>query len=415
MEEAAVQSIGIAFLGGLIASLSACVYPLIPIITAIFGAAQVKNWAKGFSLSLIYVLGMSITYVTLGIAASLGGSVFGAYMGNKWVIISFALIFFFLGLWFIEIIPIRLPNFAEKLQVKNKNIILYPLLLGIFSGFIAAPCTAPLFGALLTDIAIKAASDQSILPGAIRALAFSLGMGLPFLLIGGFAIRLPKPGKWMQIVKYLGAVILFTAGYHYLQDLTSNFPPRESLAAIAVTGFFIFIVFFILSDPLSSPDIDKSMTKPQILTYLMIAAFGLFLATSPLANQTTDINEKSTLKWYTSLDEGISQAEKENTLVIIDFWAEWCTACHEMDEKLFKSKEFEELVKKDKVVLIRLDFTDETESNLNLSQKYDIKGLPTVVLTDKKGEKLTEMIGFYSKEHALTKLERALRFYKSQM
>jgi len=396
--------LGLVFLGGLAASLSACVYPLIPIITAIFGAAQIKSWHKSLFLSVIYVTGMSITYMALGIAASLGGSVFGSYMGNKWFIIAFGCIFFFLGLWFMGILPIKLPNFADKLQVKKNNKILYPLIMGIFSGFIAAPCTAPLFGAVLADIAVKAAENQSIIPGTMMALAFSLGMGMPFILIGGFAVRLPKPGRWMQAVKYFGAAILFTAGFHYFQDLGFDFPPAKAEISLAITGFFIFIVFFILAEPLVDPEMDKTVKKSHVLTFLLIAAFGLFMATSPLASRSSGEIEKSPLSWKTSLEDGLNSAEDKNSILLIDFWAEWCVACHEMDKKLFASDEFIELANKTNVVLVRLDFTDESDNNLNLAQKYDIKGLPTVVITNSKGEKLEDLIGFHSKELSLSEL-----------
>ena len=391
---------------GLIAAFSACVYPLIPIITAVFGATQVKVWYKSLSLSMIYVAGMCLTYVALGIAASLGGSVFGSYMGNKWFIIAFGCIFFFLGLWFMGLIPVKIPNFANKLQIKNKNVVLYPLIMGIFSGFIAAPCTAPLFGALLIDIAAKASENQSIIPGTMRALSFSLGMGTPFLLIGGLSISLPKPGRWLQAVKYFGAAILFTAGFHYFQDLGIDFPPKGAEVSLAITGFFIFIVFFILAEPLTDPETDKSMTKPQVLTFLLIAAFGLFMATSPLASRSSNEVEKSSLKWETSIQKALQEAEEKKAILLIDFWAEWCMACHEMDKKLFASSDFAEMAKKTNVILVRLDFTDENDENLKLAQKYDIKGLPTVVIANSKGDKLEDIIGFHSKDLAMYEIEK---------
>lgn len=148
-----IQSISLAFLNGLISSMSACVYPLIPITTAIFGAGKTGHWLEGLSLSGIYVSGMALTYVALGLVAALTGSVFGSYMGSPIVIFVFSMMFFVLALGFLDIIPLPLPNFGDKLQTRKTSKYGYPLILGIFSGFIAAPCTAPLYGAILLDIA----------------------------------------------------------------------------------------------------------------------------------------------------------------------------------------------------------------------------------------------------------------------
>ncbi len=403
-------SLGIAALHGLLSSLSACVYPLIPITTALFGAGQVKNWAQGFMLSGIYVAGMSLTYVVLGITAALTGSVFGAYLGNPWVIALFATMFFYLGFAFAGLLPLPLPNFADKMQVKKNAGIGYPLVLGIVSGFIAAPCTAPLFGALLIDIAAEAAKNESILPGVSQALAFSLGMGLPFLLIGGFALKLPKPGNWLNAVKVIGGIVLLAAGFHYAEDLIKPFPDPSMAVGLAFVGLFLVVFFTILAEPMVYSEKESSMKKIKKTGYLAIAGFGLFLLTTPLAGVLSGQEERAgAMEWRVTVSEGLRDARSTRGYIIIDFWADWCHSCHEMEKHLFHSEEFEAFVKANNITLVRLNA--DLDENGPVASRYDVRGLPTLVITDSKGEMIYQIVGFRNKVATMRELEYVAQKY----
>ncbi len=402
-----ITSLSVAFLQGLLSSLSACVYPLIPITTAIFGAGNVDKWYKGFFLSGIYVLGMSLTYMAIGLVAAFSGSVFGAYLGRPEVIFVFGIIFFYLGLGFMNILPLPIPNLGNKLQVKKSNSIVYPLILGIFSGFIAAPCTAPLFGSLLIHIAQSAASQDSILPGILQAFAFSIGMGVPFLLIGGFALKLPKPGNWLNAVKYAGGVVLIAAGFHYWEDLVpGNFPPVDyRISTALMVGIPVFLGFLYLSRIIQLP--ENGMDKLKKTGFLTIAAFGLFLATTPFAGIKGNTESPAVTReihWISSLEKGMETAKKENAPVLMDLWATWCHACHVMEQELFPSAEFRSWVQKNKVVMIRLDFTEETPANMEIAEKYSVRGLPTVIFISPEG-KIRTLLGYQNVPATMKKLE----------
>ncbi len=402
-----LTSLSVAFFQGLLSSLSACVYPLIPITTAIFGAGNVDKWYKGFFLSGIYVLGMSLTYMAIGLVAAFSGSVFGAYLGKPEVIFAFGIIFFYLGLGFMNILPLPIPNLGNKLQVKKSNSIVYPLILGIFSGFIAAPCTAPLFGSLLIHIAQSAASQNSVLPGVLQAFAFSIGMGVPFLLIGGFALKLPKPGNWLNAVKYAGGAVLIAASFHYLEDLVpGNFPPVDyRISTALIAGIPVFLVFLYLSRIMQLP--ENGMDKLKKAGFLTIAAFGLFLATAPFAGikgNTESAAVTQEIHWISSLEKGMEKAKKENAPVFLDLWATWCQACHVMERELFPSEEFRSWVQKNKVVMIRLDFTEETPANMEITEKYSVRGLPTLIYISPEG-KSRILLGYQNVPATMKKLE----------
>jgi thioredoxin:protein disulfide reductase len=416
-----------AFGWGLLSSFSACVYPLIPITTAIFVGGERKTWAQGFRTAGVYTLGMSLTYGTLGLVAALSGAVFGRYFGNPTVIAVIAFFLIYLGLAYAHLVPLPLPNFANRMQVGKRDGLAYPLILGVFSAFIAAPCTAPFFGSLLVQISRSANEQQSILIPALSAFAFAFGMGTPFLLIGVFSIRLPKPGAWLRAVEYAGAVILIAAGFHYLEDIFADFPPPGQAFPFAVIGLAMSVTFFVLAEPLKQ---DQEMTprlKINTAGMLLISALGLFLFTSPFvkywgvdvktnAGATGDAPKKTTmtlpqgkLKWYKDLNEAKAIAAKEGKVLFIDFWADWCTACEEMEKKLFVKDEFIEFALQNKIIPVRIDYSNPSDELDKLAQTYSIRGLPTVVITKADGELIHTLTGFYSKEYTMRELRSTFK------
>lgn len=416
-----------AFGSGLIASFSACVYPLIPITTAIFAGGERKSWAQGFRAAGIYTLGMSLTYGTLGMIAALSGSVFGRYLGDNRAILIIGLVLVYLGLAYAHLVPLPLPNLANRLQVEKKDNLLFPLMLGIFSAFIAAPCTAPFFGSLLVQISKNAAENQSILQPAFSAFAFALGMGVPFLLIGVFSIRLPKPGVWLKAVEYLGAVVLITAGFHYIEDISGDFPPAAQAFPFAVIGLAMFATFFVLAEPLKAEYHMSKRMKLNTAGMLLVSALGLFLFTSPFVKYwgvevktngaaTSDAGKRSgmslpqgRLKWYQDLQEAKTLAAKENKILLIDFWADWCTACEEMEKKLFVQEEFINFALANNILPVRIDYSTPNDALDRLAKDYNIRGLPTVVLTKADGELIHTLTGFYSKDYTMRELKSALK------
>jgi len=416
-----------AFGWGVLSSFSACVYPLIPITTAIFVGGERKSWLQGLKAASTYTLGMSLTYGTLGIIAALTGAVFGKYIANPYVVATIAFVLIYLGLAYAHILPMPLPNFANRLQVNKKDNLLYPLVLGIFSAFIAAPCTAPFFGNLLVQIGTKAGEQHSIIIPALAAFAFAFGMGVPFLLIGLFSLRMPKPGAWLHAVEFAGAVTLIAAGFHYLEDLIADFPPPTQAFPFAVLGLAMAVTFFILAEPLKR---DFHMSKRLRLNtagMLIISGLGLFLFTSPFVKYwgvdvktntgaTSDVGKKTAmtlpegkLKWYKDLKEAKAIAAKENKILFIDFWADWCTACEVMEHKLFVKDEFIEFALANKLLPVRVDYSSPTDELDKLANTYNIRGLPTVVLTKPDGELIHTLMGFYSKEYTMRELRMALK------
>ncbi|MDD5129251.1 MAG: cytochrome c biogenesis protein CcdA [Candidatus Omnitrophica bacterium] len=211
----------VAFFAGFLASLTPCVYPLIPVSAGyVVGNAQ-NSKSKGFFLSLFYVTGLAATYSFLGILAVLTGSFFGKFSSNPLVnLISGAVIFIF-GLSMFGLFDLNL-NWHLKLPQSKKGSYFSAFILGLVSGLMISPCLSPILGSILAYLATR----QNLFYGGFLLLCFSYGMGLIFILIGTFGtgiVGLPKSGNWMLKIKKVCAALIVLAGIFFMYTAIRRF------------------------------------------------------------------------------------------------------------------------------------------------------------------------------------------------
>jgi cytochrome c-type biogenesis protein len=212
-----VLAVGAAFVGGFLASLSPCVYPMIPLVSVYVGARTTGEGsrARSLQLSLGYVVGMAVTYAMLGMVAALTGSMFGQIASNPWALLTVANILIILALNILEVLPF--PAIFSRHKGPAAGGLMGAFLVGAASGLVASPCISPVLLGLLTFVSIK----QSVVYGGSLLFAFSLGMGVLLVVVGtfsGLATRLPKPGPWMVgVKKALGFLMLILAQYYLVK------------------------------------------------------------------------------------------------------------------------------------------------------------------------------------------------------
>jgi cytochrome c-type biogenesis protein len=201
----------IAFWSGVLVSFTPCVYPLMPVTAGIIAGlnTQGSRW-RGFVISLVYVLGLAVTYSCLAVVASLSGKVFGQLQNDPvvFLVIGNILVLFALCLFDVIQLPALGIDLQGKIKLKNLWTVFF---LGMAGGFIVGPCTAPVLGSLLLYVAAK----KNVLYGASLLFVFSYGVGASLILIGtfsGFVSRLPRSGVWLVAIKRLCAVVLLIAG-----------------------------------------------------------------------------------------------------------------------------------------------------------------------------------------------------------
>jgi cytochrome c-type biogenesis protein len=205
-----------AYLGGVFVSFTPCMYPVIPITLAFIGAHGSGSKVKGFVLSIVYVLGMSLTYTALGAVAALTGKLFGQIQTNPWTYFIVANICILMGLSMLEVftLPMRVPGFVTKVQSRRKGL-LGSFFIGAVSGLVIGPCTAPVFAVLLSYVA----TSQDIIFGMSLFFIFALGMGTFLIILGTFAgllASIPKSGMWMTRINQLSGWILLAIGEYFL-------------------------------------------------------------------------------------------------------------------------------------------------------------------------------------------------------
>lgn len=215
-------SVGLAFLaaylGGLVISFTPCTYPLIPVTVGIIGAQGSSSKLRGFLFSLFYVTGLALTYSILGGAAALSGRIFGQMQTTPWTYFIMANLCLVMGLSMFDVFDISLPVPQKLMKLTgsgNRKGFLDSFLIGVVSGVVIGPCTAPALAVLLGYVAIK----TNLLLGMSLLFIFAIGMGTLLIIVGTFAgviTALPKSGAWMIKIKFISGMILIGAAEYFL-------------------------------------------------------------------------------------------------------------------------------------------------------------------------------------------------------
>jgi thiol:disulfide interchange protein DsbD len=392
----------LVFMAGFLASLTPCVYPVIPIIMGYVGARSGGRKLKGFFLSLFFVLGLSLVYSLLGVAAAKTGSLIGISFQNPLVVAIIAAIFIIMGLSLAGLFSIPVPAWiSSKVARSNKSDILGSLLVGGVSAIIAAPCVGPVLIALLSWIS----QSGNIFLGFWLTMVFSLGMSVIFLIAGTFSgaiSALPRGGQWMSAVKYFFAALLIAGGIYFLSNILS------SLLTLMIWGIFLITlaVGLGLFRPQHETGIAHVLVKTLVVLIFLSGAIlfyqglaGRFFLVAPA---TVPAAAKESLPWRSDLAQAKEKARAENKRLLIDAWAEWCAACRELDEKTFSRADVQESLRD--YILVKLDLTRKNKSNEQLQKELAIIGMPTIIFLDAAGKEMGRFSGFLDGSEFLGRL-----------
>lgn len=383
---------------GLLLSLTPCVFPMIPILSSIIvGASKNEDMtaSRGFFLSLVYVLSMSVAYTIAGIIAGVFGANLQAALQNPYVLVVFALIFVALAFSMFGYFEIRLPaSIQTKLNKttdgKEKQGIAGIAIMGFLSALIVGPCVAPpLAGAL-----VYIGQTGDALLGGMALFVMSLGMGVPLLLIGlGAGKFMPKPGGWMEgITRIFGIVMLGVA--IWLLDRVLDASLIMVLWALLLLGSAIYLKVY-----------TNIITKLISTVFLILGTVLLVGSISGATNPLKPLDKFTSSKNVVNTNELVFQkvrniAELELAIknsskpIMLDFWASWCVACKELEEITFKD---DEVIKKlQGFTLLKADVTLNNDDDKALQKMFAVVGPPALVFWDKdKNEvKSSKIVGY---------------------
>ncbi|HEX2059702.1 MAG TPA: cytochrome c biogenesis protein CcdA [Thermoanaerobaculia bacterium] len=361
-------TLGILFLGGLALNLTPCVFPLIPITLGFFAMQSDGRRSRRFALSAMYVLGIVITYSALGMLAALGGKMFGAWLQLPAVLIGFALLMLVLASSMFGAFEIQPPRWIAN-RSQGRAGLTGALAMGLVIGIVAAPCVGPVVISLVTLVAHL--GDPVI--GAVMFAALAFGLGFPYLVMLN---ALPRPGEWMVTVKKAMGFVLIAMAFYFLRPLIGDDAMRYGIAASLLVG-----ATFLLA------------ARKQGARALRLAV-GIVLLVSGVAFALPK-KEMPGVKWAKYDEKTIAAARAQGKPVVIDFAADWCLPCKELDHKTFTDPRV--MAELDRFVRVKADLTVAEDANTQkLTKQYQIVGVPTILFLDSQGKEVTEarLFGF---------------------
>ncbi len=387
-----------AFGGGLLVSLTPCVYPMIAITVSVFGAREAKSRTQAMLLSTSFVLGIVALFTPMLVIAALTGGLFGSVLSNTWVIVGICVIFAAMAASMFGAFDLTLPESVMQ-RFSTVGGIGYggAFLLGMVSGLVAAPCTGP----VLTSILVWISQTRSVLLGTVVGACFSIGLGIPFWLVGTFAISLPKGGKWMLGVKSFFGIVMLIVAFYFLKNA---FPVLKSFVSPDMS--FMLISLGVLAAGVSLGAIHLAWDDGGVGIKVR-KALGISMAVAGGALFWTSCDmPRGSLEWLHSEPEATTLAAAEKRPMIVDFTAEWCGACKKIAKETFADPRVQKKAVTAKFVAVKVDATnDEDPQVVAVQGKYKVVGLPTVVIYDSTGKERKRFNDFVGPEPFLAALE----------
>ena len=402
------------FLVGMATSLTPCIYPMIPVTLAVLGAkSHGQKKSKSFALSIVYVLGIAVTYATLGLIAAQTGALFGSLLSHPVVVSVLAILFILMGLSMYGAFELQAPRFIRNYlgHKKTDKTYLGAFFAGTISGVVASPCVGPVLVSILTHVA----QTQNMLFGFTTLFVFALGMGVLFIVLGTSSAllrHLPKSGPWMNFVKFIFGSIMISMALYYIKPVYPTWLFRIllgfALAAIG-SGFGAFT-------PLKRRSSMRQIQKGSLLTLVAIGIAFISFGTLEVSGITFNSGQIFTsqrdsypkLNWTPFDETMLNEARDSGKPVIIDFFADWCAACLELEHETFTDPRVQHL--SNRFLLLKVDATQESKDLDRLIERFQVVGLPTLIFYDERGhirDDLT-LTGFESADQFLDRMNSLL-------
>jgi thioredoxin:protein disulfide reductase len=383
-----------AFLGGLLVCLTPCVYPMVAITVSVFGARSDTSRTRAMALSTAFVLGIAAMFTPLGLVAGLTGSLFGSALSNPWVTAFIALVFLGLAASMFGAFEFVLPSgLTNRLAQVGGGGYGGAFLIGLVSGLVAAPCTGP----VLTGILLWIGKTRSAGLGSLVLFAFSLGLGIPFWLVGTFAVRLPRAGRWMLWTKSFFGIVLTVLALYFLKNVLHPLATfahagdtRPLLAGLLLVGGVLLGAIHLSFDTSRIVGLRKGVG-------ILATICGSFLLVAFLEAP------RGQLRWEHSEVTAAERARTEARPLLLDFTAEWCGACKELARHTFADPTV--MREASRFVAVKVDATSDDDPAVDqIKDKYHVVGLPTVIMLGADGQERARITEFMPPEQFLTTL-----------
>ncbi|MFP4176941.1 MAG: protein-disulfide reductase DsbD family protein [Candidatus Brocadiia bacterium] len=395
-----------AFATGLALSLTPCVYPMIPITISVIGATGDEGRWSGFGRSLLYVLGISLTYAILGVVAATTGRAFGTMLQHPALYVALALLFVVLAGAMFDFYSIDLlGSTAGKLQqkVRGRAGMMGIVVLGVLSGIALTPCSAPVIIAAMGYVL----ESGNLFLGFVIFFAIAWGMGTPLVVLGTFSgmlESLPKSGGWQNLVKQIFGFGLLGGALYYLRQsgLLGDFWFTMTLGALLL----VISVFVGAFDSLQPQSDTRERTRKSVGLILLLAS--VIVLGGPFLDGPGEPADG--VKWLSSAARARKRAEEEERPVMIYFTQDFCPSCRKLERDTFSDPRVNDL--SEQMITLKVDGTNpETSGGKEELDRYDVLGFPTIVFAGPDGNAMEQprITGYVGPAELKDAMERVIQ------
>lgn len=374
------------YLGGLILAFTPCVYPMIPVTFGYF-SSQADKKRRAALLAAVYVLGIALTYSVLGAIAAATGGMFGAAMQSTPVVVGIAAVLVVLALSMFGLYELQAPAFIQS-RASGRSGVLGALMMGLIFGIVAAPCVGPMVLGLL----LLAAKIGNPVVGFFLFFPLALGIGTPLFFLAFFSARMPQPGMWMIAVKKLAGFLLLGVAAYFLLPLLPEELGRYLIPIVVIAAGIYFGYF------------EKSIksTKPTAVLGKIFCGAAIAGAIFMLLSN----GSRPSLTWEPYTPSKLNQAMREGKPVMLDFTADWCGVCKELEDGPFSDSGV--IRAAERFTRLQVDGTDRNDPKMLAAvRKYDVKGFPTIIFFNSSGNEVrsARVTGFVNSAELIKLLE----------
>jgi len=375
---------GTVFLWGLAMNVTPCVYPMIPITVSYFGGMGSGRPARTFLMALLFVIGLAITYSVLGVTAAMTGRLFGATLANPWVVGFVSLVMVAMGLSLLGLFQMTVSSgiLSRIQEIRDRAGWLGALFFGLVAGIVMAPCVGPFIVSLLAFVATR----QDPVMGFWMFFTLAFGMGLPYLVLGTFAgavKAMPRPGSWMLwLERFFGLVLIGFALWLWMPFVPAPWKIVVPAVYVALAGLWLGFREASGNERAGFKAFKRAL---GVVAVLLAAWLALPLMASPPPPG------NATIQWQAWSPELLAKAKAEGRPVIIDFYADWCAACKELDHKTWSDPKVAEAAQR--FLAVKVDLTKDADhlDAVPSAKPYDLVGLPTVIFLGPDGKEIKDL------------------------
>ncbi len=388
-----------AFFGiGLALNLTPCVYPVIPLTVSYFGSQSGQAKSSAFFSAFVYVIGIAISFAILGLISGLAGKQWGFLFQSPWFVLAITTIILAMAASMFGAFEITVPSWLMNRFGTARQGVFGSLVMGLTVGVVIAPCAAGIIIGLVGLVA----KLGLVAKGALLFFVMGLGVGLPYLFLAtfsGFMNRLPQSGIWMVWVKKLFGLLLIAVAIYFLIPQIERIYDKLGFF-LGLLGVFGGLLLGFLDH---SPGDTRGFKIVRAVFGVLFIAFGIRSTDAAIHSKPSEIN------WVHYQGQTMEQLLADGKPVFIDFYADWCAPCKQLDRETFRDPSVVEMAKL--LTMIKVDCTAPDQTTREFMSRFNVAGMPTLVFIGKSGKELPELreVGFIGAEKFVERMEKTIR------